>query len=258
MKAKELLGIVAVAFMALAGCNKVKDLETKVYEKNVVEAAAPGSPDSLSVKVKLEYPVAGAVSTALTKMVSTIVGRSFEGTVQATDIESAVEDYVDSTLKSYKTTYAEIARKGEEEAESFIPEMSWEDIINGEFVGFHKNLASYLVSAYSYEGGANGLSGVIAMVFDTTTGEIVPEGRFFKEGAAEGIATLLSARLEESLPDAESYDALFVKDIAPNGNFYVSEKGVTYIYNPMDIGPHSLGTISVTLPWEDVSKFVAL
>lgn len=257
MKARKLLGIILLASVAIVGCNKVKDLETKVYEKTVVEAAAPGAPDSLSVNVKLEYPVAGTVSTALTKMVSTIVGRSFEGTVQATDIESAVEDYVDSTLKSYKTTYAEISRKGEEGTDSYIPEMSWEDNISGEFVGFYKNFASYLVTAYSYEGGANGLSGVIAMVFDTATGEIVPESRFFKEGVSSEVAALLSARLEESMPDAESYETLFVKDIAPNGNFYVSDKGVTYLYNPMDIGPHSLGTICVTLPWEDVTKYVA-
>ena len=50
----------------------------------------------------------------------------------------------------------------------------------------------------------------------------------------------------------EDYDALFIKDIEPNGNFLVSEEGITYVYGQYEIGPYSLGIIEVTLAWEEL------
>ena len=51
-------------------------------------------------------------------------------------------------------------------------------------------------------------------------------------------------------------NALFVKDIEPNGNFKVSSNGVTYIYGPYEIGPYYLGSIEVTVPWDELGTLV--
>ena len=58
------------------------------------------------------------------------------------------------------------------------------------------------------------------------------------------------------MPDEDSYNALFVKDIEPNGNFKVSDEGVIYIYGPYEIGPYYLGSIEVTVPWEELGTLV--
>ena len=47
-----------------------------------------------------------------------------------------------------------------------------------------------------------------------------------------------------------------VKDIEPNGNFKLSEEGITYIYGQYEIGPYYLGIIKVTIPWDELGDLV--
>lgn len=94
------------------------------------------------------------------------------------------------------------------------------------------------------------------MVFDTATGNLITESDYFVPGYESELSQMLSAHLRESFEDPSDYESLFVKDIESNGNFMVSDKGVTYIYSPYEIGPHSLGTIRVTIPWEEVGGIV--
>ena len=49
---------------------------------------------------------------------------------------------------------------------------------------------------------------------------------------------------------------MFIREIGPNGNFSVSEDGVTYIYNHYEIAPYAMGIIRVTLPWDDVRELL--
>ena len=67
---------------------------------------------------------------------------------------------------------------------------------------------------------------------------------------------MLTSHLRDAMPDQESYDCLFIKDIEPNGNFKVSDTGVTYVYGQYEIGPYSLGIIKVTVPWEELGDLV--
>ena len=88
------------------------------------------------------------------------------------------------------------------------------------------------------------------------TGKLVNEADFFIPGYREALSGILSSHLRDALPDQESYDALFVKDIEPNGNFKLSEEGITYIYGQYEIGPYYLGIIKVTIPWDELGDLV--
>lgn len=251
-----MLGAAVVAVFLLSGCNKGANLRFKAYEESLSEAAFPGSSDSISVSVRLEYPVGGAKDEAIHLMTSSILGRSIDAGNPTASVEEAIKEYVDVTVQGYKDAYSQISEEYVDEDETWGG-MSWEDVIDGYFAGSYKKLVSYIVEAYSYEGGANGLEGVYAVLFDTTTGEVVSEEDFFNPGYEEILSSALSSRLEESMKNPEDYDALFVKDIEPNGNFYVMDDGVTYVYSPFDIGPHSLGTIRVFVPWEDIAGLIS-
>ena len=93
--------------------------------------------------------------------------------------------------------------------------------------------------------------------FDEKTGDVIDEESFFIPGYEVQLGSMLSSHLSDSMENEEDYEFLFVKDIEPNGNFKVSNAGVTYIYTPYEIGPYSLGTIQVTIPWEEVAPIVA-
>ena len=49
---------------------------------------------------------------------------------------------------------------------------------------------------------------------------------------------------------------LFQNEITPNGNFTVSEKGITYTFNQYEIGPYALGIIGITIPWDEIDNII--
>ena len=129
--------------------------------------------------------------------------------------------------------------------------LSWERSLNGYIAGEHGDIISYIVSTYDFSGGAHGSSAELAFNFNRKSGEIIDEDDIFTEGSAVELSKLLSARLQSAF-DEEAYNSLFVKDIEPNGNFIVSDEGMTYIYGQYEIGPYYLGIIKLTLPWEEL------
>ena len=117
-------------------------------------------------------------------------------------------------------------------------------------------MVSYIVTHFSYRGGAHGITSEIAYNFDLKTGETVAESDFFSPGYEEPLSRLLTARLPESLETPADTSMMFIREIGPNGNFSVSEDGVTYIYNHYEIAPYAMGIIRVTLPWDDVRELL--
>lgn len=42
----------------------------------------------------------------------------------------------------------------------------------------------------------------------------------------------------------------------PNGNFSVSEEGVTWTYNPYEIAPYAMGAIELAVRWSDLKPYL--
>ena len=231
-----ILKFAAVAVLAsvmLAGCDRDR-LKMKNVEFKRCEALAEGRADSVIVNVSLEYPVAGIPDEAVNSIKGSICREAFraDGSI---DIEASADSWA-----SY------LGEQGDDSAC-----LSWEMSVSGFVCGEYKGMISYDVTSYSYTGGAHGSTSETGMVFDVS-GNLLTETDLFGDGYRETLSGLLSSRLEESLPDPDAYNALFIKDIEPNGNFIVTQEGVTYIYGQYEIGPYYLGIIKVTLPWEDM------
>ncbi len=109
------------------------------------------------------------------------------------------------------------------------------------------NMCSYVVYEYNFTGGAHGTDNETGLVFDLTTGELLYEEDIFKAGFEEEMAKALTAHLKDSFENDDDYEMLFVKEIAPNGNFYITDKGVTYLYGRYEIGPYVIGLTRVTV-----------
>ena len=42
----------------------------------------------------------------------------------------------------------------------------------------------------------------------------------------------------------------------PNGNFSVSDTHVTWIYNPYEIAPYAMGSIELSVSWNDLKPYL--
>ena len=47
---------------------------------------------------------------------------------------------------------------------------------------------------------------------------------------------------------------MFESPISPTGNYILTSDSITFIYNPHEIGPYSIGTPSVTVPIKELKK----
>ena len=136
-----------------------------------------------------------------------------------------------------------------------LPDNPSYSIVERELLMFHNEfygISSFSAITYDYSGGAHGSTVERCLNFRLSDGSPVTETDLFIDGYADTLSGLLSARLGMAFSNPEDYDALFIKDIEPNGNFLVSEEGITYVYGQYEIGPYSLGTIEVSLAWEEL------
>ena len=115
-----------------------------------------------------------------------------------------------------------------------------------------------MVEYYGFRGGAHGINTMTSVVFDTKTGETVPEEVFFADGYLAPVAALIQAHLPDALEnDPENLAAIFEPGlVGPNGNYEVTKDGVTWYYQPYDIAPYYLGVISVPVPWAELKPYV--
>ena len=237
--------------LCLASCQW--GVKTRTFSDEVKLPLAEGRADTLSIQISLEIPSDGdSVAQAMTR---SILAFAFEMEQDTMSGEQAAECFETGLIDAY---FDEMAPLHESEEDPELAGVhSWEEIITGYFGDVYKKKVTYYVEYYGYRGGAHGIPTLTPTVFSTETGAVIPEAEFFVDGYQEDISLLLRDNLLSALDnDADAYDALFVKDIAPNGCYDVTRKGVTWYYQPYEIGPFSLGVISVSLPWEDLKEYV--
>ncbi len=245
------LGAAAALAVLAQSCTKNKEFKTDFYEKEVKEAVAEGAKDSIDISVSLEYPVSGASKAVLETITKTIIGKSLDSDTE--DMKDAVDRYIKTTADNYRETNASLYKEFEDSDEyKGSPALSWTDDLNGFFSGRHEDIVSYTLTAYSYTGGAHGITGYYCMNMSLKDGSTVTEKDLFTDGYEDTLNELLTSHLHDAVPEQDQYESLFVKDIEANGNFRVTEEGVTYVYDPYELGPYYLGAIEVSVPWSEM------
>lgn len=250
MNRTTVLAVSAVCASAmLLSCSE--NLKTRTFEERGMFELSEGASDSLEVEIRAEYPESGMEESALRLMSEAITGSLFGEEYSALPPAEAIENYRNSLIKEYRETNLPLLEIAQQDSLSTAA-LSWSDYSYGNFSGTCGNTISYLVTKYSFTGGAHGMSAEISLNFNRKTGEPVEETDIFAEDYWEKLAELLNSHLPESLDSPQDTAMLFLKDIEPNGNFSVSEKGVTYIFNQYEIAPYAMGIIRVSIPWEEL------
>ena len=235
-------------FLLATGCG----LKTATFTDEQAMPLEEGRTDSLSLFISIEYPVKGTGEEALAAMTKGILTAAFDLEEDPGTVEETALRYEENLQDEYFNEN-EIPAGGT--TEGFF---SWEDQINGYFSGQYKNLVSYMVEYFSFQGGAHGINTMTPVVFDKKTGRIVPEEEFFADGYRAPVATLIRAHLPEALEnDDETLSEIFEPDlVGPNGMYEVTKEGVTWYYQPYDIAPYYLGVISVSVPWKELKAYL--
>lgn len=236
----------ASALLLLAACN----FKTQTYQDKLQIPLEEGQTDSLFYSISLEYATGGMRPKAMEKMNETIILQTFDLEEIPCGLEELASGYMMSLIDEYFTENRSIEQEG--------AVRTWEDSINGIFRNSYRNWRNYLLSYYSFRGGAHGIQTVSQLVFDKKTGEQLSESDLFAPGYEEPVAQLMRAAVQAEMEE-ESPELLEFVDmelVVPNGNFSVGEGGVQWIFQPYEVGPYALGIVMASVSWEELKPYL--
>lgn len=243
----------------------------KEYSFDKVAYLSEGQESSLTFSIRYAYPVAvNAPEEVLSKLqravCQTVLGEAFLDMrpQQAIEAYAALKhtEYIQNNLPLFQ-----------EWAIDHEDEPLCETCFNEELIisaapmtdrlpeSADRFLWSYAMDVYEYTGGAHGNRYLLIQNYDLETGDMVNEQDLFIDDYYEPLKTLLLNALIAQTDNAESKRDLrrmgySVADVVPNENFYVTQEGITYVYNPYEIAPYAMGCIEIFLPWEKVRPLI--
>ena len=253
MKTLRIFTAAAAALLLLAGCTH--EMKTARVSDEGEEPLMEGSEVSMNYSYNIEY-ISGGVSEEVKNKINNFIIRSeilYDENETGTDVPEACARWAQARIDGYKSDVEDFIDEYDED-QSWM--FNWEFDINGGFQGAceSRNLQSYCMSSTDYTGGAHGMYGESYTVFDMKTGEVVKEQDLFIDDYEEDLAVLIGESLYDDL-DEETWDAIY-EEPAPNGNFFVDETGVTWVYNPYEIAPYAMGAIPVTVTWDNLKPYL--
>lgn len=233
----------------------------KTDEKDLVKRyylAKDTTKGSLSVDIEVEIPTEFADSSVLRAVRANIISNLFGDEFISQKDDSIVPFFAKELLTDYKRNNIGLI-----DALDSTSRYSFnnEHTVSGFSLLSDKLIYVYGIDRYIYMGGAHGLETKNYYNYNLKTGKLITENDLFKKNYISELAVLIKTRIvEQSQEDkadknSEKISSLDETDfwtdsIKPNGNFYITDEGINYVFNPYEIAPYYMGQTEVILPFE--------
>lgn len=167
-------------------------------------------------------------------------------------VESYTDTYMKTMLPLYNQDRADSTKRAWYEYHYIIDATTQKGL---------KNSVVYLATIDYYEGGSHGINQLFTMNFDTKTGRQYSLNDIFAPGYEEPLKTILLDALMsktgcKSLRALHEKGYLFSQNIFPSENFILGESTITFVYNPYEIAPRSVGSVELIIPYSNLNKIL--
>jgi hypothetical protein len=124
-----------------------------------------------------------------------------------------------------------------------------------------KYIYSYGIDRSVYMGGAHGLETRNYYNFDLKTGKVITEKDLFIPNYEAVLTDLIKKRIVEESSEIKTVEDLeesiyWTDSIKPNGNFFITDEGISYVFNPYEIAPYAFGETEVSLSYESLKTLL--
>ena len=154
--------------------------------------------------------------------------------------------------------------QGYEDLKTLFPDESipWEAWIKGKIAFENKDLVTIELSSYIFTGGAHGYGSRRFLNFDKNKAVELSGDELFNNQQKFLDFAESQFRLKQNIPEGVSINStgfMFERDI-----FYLPENigftqdGLILLYNPYEVASYADGTIELTLPYKEVSEYLAI
>ena len=219
---------------------------------------------ALSVDLEVEIPVAFVNKDVLKSIRATIITNLFGAEYVDHANDSLIQIFTKDLVADYKENNEPLMNKIDT-ANRYS--FNNEHVVSGFSLLSDKKIYVYGIERYVYMGGAHGLETRNYYNFDLKTGKTITEKDLFKPNFEPELSELIKKRIvEESKEVKESKDTepiltledtdFWADSIKPNGNFYITDEGINYVFNPYEIAPYYIGQTEVTIPFNRLKNIL--
>lgn len=117
-------------------------------------------------------------------------------------------------------------------------------------------------NVYSYTGGAHGNYGTIYTSYNLVNLNKLTLKDILTQKGINALGGLLDKNFRKANKvkpnDPLTEAGLFENHIKPNGNFFVTSKGLGFNYTPYEIGPYAMGEIEIFIPFKDLDVYLQI
>lgn len=213
-----------------------------------------GLSQTVSIDYPLDYP-----ETEVLKNVRRVMLNDFfpESDSIFEDPDGLLIAYVDNYKQFFyesESTYADM-----EDEESMFTSFPWSN--NQKTIVRYNDdyLFSYTVEIDRFSGGAHGEHRFVNSVVDLTSGKKITEDDLFTEKAKAIVASIIIDKIKkqnklnsvEALTEIGYFD--LNEELSLNTNFYITKKGITYMFNEYEIAGYAVGYTEVTLDFDNLT-----
>ncbi len=236
----------------------------KTDEKDIIKKfylTTDTTKGALSVDIEVEIPIAFVDSNVLKNIRKTIVTNLFGEDYVSHANDSLVQLFCQELHTDYKANYAPLINvKDSANKYSFNNEHT----LSGYSLLSDKKIYVYGIERYVDMGGAHGLETRNFYNFDLKSGNLITEKDIFKPNTEFGLAELIKKRIVEDSKDSTDMEPImdiedtdfWTESIKPNGNFYITDEGINYVFNPYEIAPYYMGQTEVVIPYTRLKDFL--
>lgn len=216
---------------------------------------------SCSLKINYITPSVYSDTAVLAKIQSELNNVAFESNdyehiSPADAAKKYTADYIESYKSDVKRMFADWQESGETE-----DYFSYYKTIDSEVLYDLSGILSYQVKSMDYKGGANSYTEYRNVVFDLKTGERLHEKDIFVAEYKKILDPLLLQKLYDQ-NKVNTVEELYeigysrIEDFTSNDNFWINEKGITYIFSQGDYSTPSIGEIKVFFAYGEIKHIL--
>ena len=210
---------------------------------------------SLNIDLNIDLPISYRDQNILDK-IKTIIRTELFGDVFMSFPEDSLLNYYAIELgREYIDNNADFAKKISDDSRLAFNNSI---VLEGFALLNDENIFSYGISRFVDFGGAHPIKTRLFYNFNLKDGKVIFEDDNFTAGYQTELTEIIKNKLLQDnnqnaeTPHLESLDnsVYFSDEIKPNGNFYINDESICFVFNPYEIAPYYIGETEVVLPYK--------
>lgn len=219
------------------------------------------SKGSLNVDFKVEIPVAYTNKAVLDSIRTTIFINLFGHDFDSRSNDSVLHMFARELETDYRANNEPLLNQLDNES---LYSFNNEHILEGFSLLNDQHIYSYGIDRYVFMGGAHGLNNRTYLNFNLATGKLITESDLFVDNYKPVLIELIKKRIVEEIVNQKNTELIknledtdyWTDSIVPNGNFYITDENITYVFNPYEIAPYYMGQTEVVIPFDRIKDLL--